>query len=223
MSDDTMHQGDDFPLFDVSSLNAEQPDDRIMFHYYLKLSNGDSVIARSHYDEAQIDSEGRLCVFEAMAVKTFRIPRQDGSIIEVMNLTPWMELSNLGEDVFVPIESIVGISTPKQELIDAYGQQVLRTYLKDLVDMNQARDPKATAEDAVVTAKGLVQSILGGGEGGAIYNPEDPYAHAKPRKPELLDRDGMIEAELEGDIELSAESTEDTSLESWQVNGVTIH
>lgn len=206
-----MHQNNEF---------FGQDETKAPNHYFLKLSNGESIIGRSFYDQSQIDSDGRIEMFEVMAVKTFRVQSQNGTVLEVSNLSPWMELGYFSEYVSIPIESIVGITIPKPEIIHSYGENVIRYYMKELEIKDSGLQGKMKSGGATTSIEQLEKLITGEGRS---ENTEDPYSHARPRQPELLDRDVMFDAEMNNDIELPAEPAKDSSNETYQINGITFH
>jgi hypothetical protein len=179
--------------------------------YYIKLVNGDSVLCKSDDSEIVINEQGAITVFDAMKINMRLISHDNGAVSEVMMLAPWMDACDLSESVSIPIESIVAIAPAKETIARKYSAYVLAQNIKEASYEDEA---KMKAEQAVSTAKAAaIHQMVDSGESD----------YAEPRKPELLSRERMMEAEMNGDIEDASEETHEEKQPHYRVGNVTFH
>ena len=179
--------------------------------YYIKLVNGDSIICKSDDAEVVINEQGAVNVFDAMRTIMRMLTHENGNVSEVMMLHPWMDACDLETPISIPIEAIVAIATVKEEIARKYLAYVLNQNIKEASHNDEAR---LRAEQAVQQAKAAAMHQM-------VESEEEDYA--EPRKPELLSRERMMEAEMDGDIDEVPEEKHDEKLPHYRVGNVTFH
>lgn len=177
--------------------------------YYIKLINGDSLIGKSMDPPETITESGQVEVFDVMKTALRILQSENGSVSEVMTLAPWLDACDLSTVVSIPADTIIVIATVKEQIARKYQNYVVATSLKDASAEHEA---KARAEAAVARANKTADSKR--------LTVEIPAQD--PRKPELLSRESMMEAEMNGDIEELPEEVHDEE-PHYRVGNVTYH
>jgi len=140
------------------------------------------------------------------------IAHENGNMSEVMTLAPWMDACDLETPVSIPIEAIVAIAAAKEDIARKYLAYVLAQNIKEASHEDEAR---LRAEQAVQQAKAAAMHQM-------VESEEEDYA--EPRKPELLSRERMMEAEMDGDIEdVPDEVKHEEKQPHYRVGNVTYH
>lgn len=176
------------------------------FVYYLKLTNGDSLIGKSDDEPDVINERGAVELFDVMKTTPRLIQAENGNIQEILSLNPWLDACDLSTVVSVPAEAIIAIATVKEHIANKYLAYVLTTKIKDA-----ARDALDSGKETAKVASAMHQSLE--------VEPQEP------RQPELLTREKMHEAEMNGDIE-EVEDERPNSVEPdphYRVNDITYH
>jgi hypothetical protein len=180
--------------------------------YYVKLINGDSLIGKSDDSEDVINEHGAVVLFDVMKTVMRIVAHDNGQISEIMTLSPWLDACELSTPVSLAIESIVAIAAAKADVARKYSAYVLAQSIKEA---SRGDEERHAAERAVAAANAAAKQQHESSE------LEEDYA--EPRKPELLSRERMMEAEMDGDIEDIPEEVHEEKQPHYRVGNVTYH
>ena len=111
---------------------------------YIKLINGDNIVARTDDDCANIKSKSKISISDPVEIRTIRFPR-GRVIVEQYTMQPWIKIS-CDKIIDLPTESILCVVNLYDEAIEQYDD-----FIKNYDDIE---------EEANTSSHGFVETIF---------------------------------------------------------------
>jgi predicted nucleic-acid-binding protein len=107
------------------------------FHKYLKLTNGDDIIATTDSNCENFKQEKVIYVYDPVQINTIRIA-QENYFIESFTMQPWIKLAK--DDIMeIPTESIVVVVDIDDKVVTQY-EMFLNEYNKSAPDFERTSE-----------------------------------------------------------------------------------
>lgn len=96
-----------------------------MFCKYLKLTNGDNIMVTTSDNCEDLSHKDHIMVIDPVLIDSIKFPR-GRMIVETYVMQPWLQMSKVGEQVKIPVHSIVVATDVQDNAAEQY-----KKYLKE--------------------------------------------------------------------------------------------
>ena len=187
--------------------------------YCIKLSTGETILAKSSESTESMNEKGSMEVFGAMAFEAYDEMTDSGKVSRVQLLAPWIQGAAIDAILPIPLDMVIQVVPCKPSIKFQYNNVLMAQLVKDQVSEERFQIIK---EEMERRQEDVAQKLTGNVEERMAVEPQPFYIEPVPeREADRISEAAELYSEQQESEEDNEPETEETKL--YQVNGVTIH